>query len=226
MSRGVDVYQRDNLCIVVADYIKEQILTGRYKAGDHLVESDIAGTLGISRSPVREGIKELEREGIVTITPRKGTCITSFTLKDIKEVFDIRILHENDIFRILIEEERMTEADYQQLERIVAGMVEVATSHLEESVKAVQINRMDMEFHKYIWSKSDSKRRMSILQGIYFQLRIAMLYDTDKTGNLMQTATEHLEIVKCLREGNLEGCKKALVDHIISYREGNFTESA
>jgi len=226
MNKGTEAYQRDNLCVVVADFIKEQILTGRYKAGDHVLEQEIAGTLGISRSPVREGIKELEKEGIVTVTPRKGTCITSFTTKDIKEVFDIRILHENDIFRILIEEDRLTGADFETLETMVANMIAVVESQRDEVAKAVLINQMDMEFHRYIWGKTDSKRRMNILQGIYFQLRIAMLYDTDKTGDLMLTATSHLKIVEALRMKDLEACKKALVDHIVSYREGKFTESA
>ena len=66
-------FTRDNLSGVVVDYIKESILSGKYKEGEHILETEVAFELGISRAPVREGIKELEKEGIVTTIPRKGT---------------------------------------------------------------------------------------------------------------------------------------------------------
>jgi DNA-binding GntR family transcriptional regulator len=215
-------YQRDNLCSVVVDYIKETILSGAYKAGDHVLEADVAFKLGISRAPVREGLKELEKEGIVTVLPRKGTYVTKFTLEDIKEVFDIRLLLENNILEILLNENKMNEDDFSALESIVNGMVEIANSKENELNKAILINMKDMEFHKFLWQKSGSSRRVEILSGIFFQLRMAMLYDTNKTGNLFVTATDHYEIIKHLRNRDLESCKRALREHIISYKEGMF----
>lgn len=215
-------YQKDNLCSVVVDYIKEMILSGAYKAGDHVLESEVALKLGISRAPVREGLKELEKEGIVTVLPRKGTYITKFTLEDIKEVFDIRLLLENNILEILVNQDKMQEEDFKALEDIVSGMVKIANSREDEINKAILINMKDMEFHKFLWQKSGSSRRVEILSGIFFQLRMAMLYDTNKTGNLFVTATDHYEIIKHLRNRDLENCKRALREHIISYKEGLF----
>lgn len=222
MLIGSNSYQRDNLCSVVVDYIKEMILSGAYKTGDHVLESEVALKLGISRAPVREGLKELEKEGIVTVLPRKGTYITKFTLEDIKEVFDIRLLLENNILEILIGKDKLQEADFSALEGIVNDMVKIANSKEDELNKAILINMKDMEFHKFLWQKSGSSRRVEILSGIFFQLRMAMLYDTNKTGNLFITATDHYEIIKHLRNGDLENCKRALREHIISYKEGLF----
>ena len=215
-------YQRDNLCSVVVDYIKEMILSGVYKTGEHVLEADVALKLGISRAPVREGLKELEKVGIVTVLPRKGTYITKFTLEDIKEVFDIRLLLENNILEILINENKMTDQDFSALENIVHEMVKIANSMENELDKAIHINMKDMEFHKFLWQKSGSNRRVEILSSIFFQLRMAMLYDTNKTGNLFVTATDHYEIIKHLRNKDLENCKRALREHIISYKEGIF----
>lgn len=215
-------YQRDNLCSVVVDYVKEMILSGGYKAGDHVLESEVALKLGISRAPVREGLKELEKEGIVTVLPRKGTYVTKFTLEDIKEVFDIRLLLENNILEILLSENKMHDNDFSALESIVNDMVKIANSKEDELNKAILINMKDMEFHKFLWQKSGSSRRVEILSGIFFQLRMAMLYDTNKTGNLFVTATDHYEIIKHLRNRDLESCKRALREHIISYKEGMF----
>ncbi len=222
MPSSILAYQRENLCRVVADYIKEAILEGIYREGDHILETEVAQALGISRAPVREGIKELEKEGILTIVPRKGTFMTKFTIEDIKEVFDIRLLLENDILELLMTEDKLSEKDFAALEIIVEDMVTIVNSSGDPVKKAIMLNSKDMEFHRYIWKKSGSKRRIEILERLYFQLRIAMFYDTNETGNLLITATDHYEIIKNLRSRDLENCKKALRDHIILYKEGRF----
>ena len=74
-----------------------------------------------------------------------------------------------------------------------------------------------MEFHRYIWNKAGSQRRVKLLEGIFFQLRIAMLYDMNETGDLVKSATDHTDIVEALRSKDIDRCKNALRNHIISY---------
>jgi len=108
-------YLKKNLSDIVIDYIMKKIFTGEYREGDRLLESKIAEELNISRSPVREGIIELQNQGLVKYIPRKGNFITKMTMEDIKEIFDIRLLLENDIIEILINEKKLTEADFANL---------------------------------------------------------------------------------------------------------------
>lgn len=218
-----DRYQRDNLSSVVVEYIKEMILARVYNEGEHILESEVANKLGISRGPVREGIKDLEKEGIVTVLSRKGTYVTKFQIEDIKEIFDIRLLLEDDIIEILINENKLTEQDFKILEDIVKDMVDIVSSSEDFSERMIKLSLKDMEFHKFIWHKSGSRRRVNILNGIYFQIRMAMLYDTKETGDLLVTATDHYEIIRFLRDKDIEKCKEALRDHIISYRDGKFS---
>ncbi|HYE82351.1 MAG TPA: GntR family transcriptional regulator [Clostridia bacterium] len=205
---------RSNLCSVVAGYIKGVILEGIYREGDHVFETEVAKALGISRATIREGIKELEKEGILTIIPRKGTFITRYTAEDIKEIFDIRRLFENDILELLISENKLSEKDFTTLEVIVKDMVMIVDSAGDSIKKAIMFNDKDMEFHRYIWEKSGSRRRVEILERLYFQLKVAMFCDTHETGDLMIKAADHYEIIKCLRSNNLENCKKTLSNHI------------
>ncbi|HZH92486.1 MAG TPA: GntR family transcriptional regulator, partial [Tissierellaceae bacterium] len=130
MSATVQNYMksRHNLSKIVVDYIKESILSGLYKEGDHILETEVANTLGISRAPVREAIKELEKEGIVQTLPRRGTFVTKFSLEDIKEVFEIRMLLENNIFKILIYENKLSDEDFINLEKLVIQMERIADS--------------------------------------------------------------------------------------------------
>ncbi|HCX62459.1 MAG TPA: GntR family transcriptional regulator, partial [Clostridiales bacterium] len=152
--------RRENLNSVVVDYIKEAILSGEYKVGDHVNESEVANRLGISRAPVREAIRELENDGILTTLPRKGTYVTEYSLDDIKEVFDIRLLLENNINKILIYENKLTEDDFNHLEQIVKDMVNIAESSMDNNKKSLLINKKDMDFHRFIWQRSGSQRRV------------------------------------------------------------------
>ena len=214
--------KRENLNSIVVDYIKDAILTGVYKIGDHIYESEVAIKLGVSRAPVREAIRELENEGILTTKPRRGTYVTEYSLEDIKEVFDIRLLLENNINKILIYEDKLTENDFKHLEHLVREMADIAESSFEDNKKSILINKKDMDFHRFIWQKSGSQRRVKILESIFFQLRIAMLYDMYETGNFLQSATDHYEIIEALRSKDIDKCNKALREHIISYKMGIF----
>lgn len=213
-----DISRRENLNEMVVNYIKESILYGIYKGGDRIIENELSLKLEISRAPIREGIRQLEQEGIITSIPRKGSYITKFDVNDIKEVFDIRLLLENDIIEILIKGDLLDEKDFVFLTEIVDEMVDIVKSDLEHTEKALQINLRDMEFHKYLWNKSGSTRRVVILQGLFFQLRMAMMYDMEKTDDLLVSATDHYKIIDGLRSKDIERCKKELSEHIITYR--------
>lgn len=214
-----NISKRENLNEMVVNYIKESILYGIYKPGDRIIENELSLKLDISRAPIREGIRQLEQEGIITSLPRKGTYITKFDAEDIKEVFHIRLLLENDIIEILISKDKLDDKDFDYLTRLVDEMVRIVNSNIPEKEKSVQINLKDMDFHRYIWKKSGSKRRVNILEGLFFQLRMAMLYDMEETDDLLVTATDHYKIIESLRSKDIERCKKELSDHIITFRK-------
>ncbi len=216
------VYLKKNLSDIVVDYIKNKILTGEYKEGDHVSEVKVAEALDISRAPVREGIKELQNQGLIKFIPRKGNYVARMTLEDVKEVFDIRLLLENSVIEILINQKKLEQKDYDRLTEIVDEMMYVANSidHIQD--KIIKINELDMKFHTFLWQKSGSERRVKILTDLFIQLQLAMIIDTQMTGNLGVTASDHYEIIKFLKEENIDECKKALRNHIISYRKQIF----
>ena len=211
------VFSKENLPTMVEEYVKDRILRGIYKGGDHLVEMDIAEELGISRGPVREGIKAVEKTGIITLEPRRGAYVTKFDSDSIQEVFEIRLLLEVSIFEDLIRGKKLTDADFDALHALVDEMIETARTNPDKDEAILAINQMDIEFHQYIWRKSGSRRKEKILNEHFFQLRIAMLYDTKMTRNLAKTAHDHIAIINCLRNGDLENCRQALIDHIETY---------
>ena len=74
----------------VFEKIRNDILKGRYKKGDELVECTIGKELGVSRTPVREAIRQLELEGLVQLIPNKGAFVTGISVKDVMDMYQIR----------------------------------------------------------------------------------------------------------------------------------------
>lgn len=214
-------FQKENLSALVDEYIRNKILRGLYKSGDRVLETDIAEELGISRGPVREGIKIAEQAGILTVEPRRGAYVTKFDEHDVREVFEIRVLLENSILEDLIKNQSFTQRDYLELKKIIDDMVDIVHSAMDEDEIEIELNKKDILFHQYIWRKSGNKRKEKILNEFFFQLKLAMLYDTKITKDLLKTATDHYKIIDYLRDGDLENCKKAVEDHILTFYNMN-----
>lgn len=215
---GNQDFRRENLSSMVAEYIKQKILTGEYKEGDHILEANIAQKLGISRAPVREGIRELQDQGLIESIPRKGNFVAQMSIKDIKEIFDIRILLENYVLEKIINENKLTSNDFLELTCLIDKMVEIAEGKGELSEKIIRINEKDIEFHTFLWHKSGSTRVSKMLLNLHFQLQIAMVIDSRLTSNLDKIAKNHYNIIKHLQNKDLPLCLTALKSSIATYK--------
>ena len=79
---------------VVFNTLRQAILRGELKPGERLMEIQLANKLGVSRTPIREAIRKLELEGLVSIIPNKGAYVTGITRKDVEDIYAIRSLLE------------------------------------------------------------------------------------------------------------------------------------
>src|SRR4030067_452524 len=78
----------------IVDFIKDSVVSGRLKPGERVPEQEIAENLGISRTPIREAFRQLESEGFISVTPRKGAVVSPITDKDVNEFYAIKSLLE------------------------------------------------------------------------------------------------------------------------------------
>src|SRR4030067_1886998 len=78
----------------IVDFIKDSVVSGRLKPGERVPEQEIAESFGISRTPIREAFRQLESEGFIPITPRKGAVVSPITDKDVSEFYEIKSLLE------------------------------------------------------------------------------------------------------------------------------------
>ena len=102
---------------VVFENLREAIVEGRLKPGQRLMEVQLAEQLGVSRTPVREAIRKLELEGLVVMLPRKGAYVANMSLKDLKDVLEIRASLEG--LAASLAAERISDEDIKKLEFII-----------------------------------------------------------------------------------------------------------
>lgn len=210
-------YSKVNLSDLVVNHVKNRILAGDLKSGDRLVETEISEELQISRAPIREAIRELNIQGILSFSPRKGSQILDLTYDDIKELFSIRIPLEKQVYEIIFENALLETQDLDYLESLNHEMLKMDREITDQREKIYMLNSRDLQFHKFFWNKSKSFRRANILESQFFQLLIAMNQDISTLGSIEDKFKEHQGIIEACRKGRLEETLAAFDKHMESY---------
>jgi DNA-binding GntR family transcriptional regulator len=191
----------------VYEHLRETILNGEIKSGERLVESDIAKRIGTSRTPVREALHSLEREGLLESTPRIGYVVTTISEAEVSELSGIRLALEDLALRWAMEKNS---------EKLVEGLganIEQAEALLEAGDIRFFIE-MDAQFHQIISETADSKRLTEITQSIrrhMLRYRIQSIYTA---GNVKRAIAGHRQVYEAVSAGNIQKAREALHAHI------------
>ena len=146
----MEEYQDRSLRGRVFRKLREDILSGVYQERDELREITIGEELGVSRTPVREALRQLELEGLIRIVPNKGAYVTGITVKDVKDIYMIRSLLEGLCAKWATEnisKEQMEEME----ENIFLSEFHAAKGHTE------QMAELDNRFHEIMYEACNSK---------------------------------------------------------------------
>ena len=149
----------------LADALTGAIVEGVFKGGDQLIETDLKEKFGISRSPIRESFRVLERKGLVEIIPRRGTFVKQISRKDIEEHFPVRSVLEGLAARQAYE--KLSPADLKEMERVLAAMKLAA-----EKNDAKGYWRHHITFHEIFINASGNQ----LLCDIVHTLRMHMMW--------------------------------------------------
>src|SRR5487761_1059090 len=108
---------RTSLASAVADKLREMIIRGEIQEGEQLSQGAVASDFQVSRIPVREAMRQLEAEGLITIVPHRGGVVSALSPEEIEELFDIRVLLESEVLKLSIP--NLTDADFKQADEIL-----------------------------------------------------------------------------------------------------------
>ena len=192
---------------VVFQTLRKAILKGELQPGERLMEVQLANRLGVSRTPIREAIRKLELEGLVTMIPRRGAEVAEITEKNMRDVLEVRRALEELAVKIACE--KITEEELVFLAQVAKKFRDVM--HGDDLMK---ITEADVEFHEIIYESTGNARLIQILSNLREQMyryRVEYLKDYNSHGIL---AEEHDEIVKALCARDTERACKAIVSHI------------
>jgi len=140
----------------ISEILTDAIVKGIFKGGDQLVEDDLRQQFGVSRSPIREAFRILEKKGLVEILPRRGAFVKKITARDIKEHFPVRSILEGLAAKEAYP--RMSREDIGSLSRILENM-----KHAAAAGDAKQYLTQHMKFHETFIFASDNKLLINLL---------------------------------------------------------------
>lgn len=189
---------RSTLVVKVANQIREAIKSGKLKPGEHIIEGDLAMDMGISRFPIREAIRYLEKEGLVTTTPYKGAHVTELTEKDLEEIYSLRIVIEELAIRTLIK--HLDSEKVKKLESVVTAMKQVAKNcrTIEEVID------VDLSFHRTICELAENRRLLELWLNLSHQLRAFIVLDDHLYGDDTpeKTLETHYPVFEAIKKGD------------------------
>ncbi len=218
-------YEKKSLSDIVVAYVKNRILSGVLKSGDKLTEADISSELSTSRAPVREAMRILNEQGIVSFSPRRGNQVLEMSPQEVLEVFDIRITLEIQILHILSTQPILQEKDYQELHQMTMQMQKGEQQCSTNEERVFLLNTLDLAFHRYLWNASESSRRAQILEGLFYQLLIVMNQNIVSLGTFEEKAQEHLQILNALKTNQPPLVSEAFMQHLHKYVNATLANS-
>ncbi len=191
----------------IADSLRQRILTGELAEGVPLRQETLAESYGVSRIPVREALKHLEAEGLVTIEPHRGARVSGLALDEIGELYELRACLEGDLATRAVP--RLT------AEHLAA--MEAALAAYEAALEREQIGdwgTLNWRFHKALLQAAQRPLWLEELRGLnerterYVRMQLAL------TGALRQAQTDHRTLLALARSGDAEEVGRVMRSHI------------
>lgn len=195
----------------IADKIRTDIIKGVYRNGERLVEPKLAKNLGISRTPIREALRQLESEGFIEIVPRRGAIVKELTIKDIDDLYAIKANLEGLAARQAVL--NLTEEQIENLININKKFRDIAEKNPHVTDEYLKDN---IDFHNIFIAASDNVKLVDILEGLsknFQRLKTMLVSDA---GRAATAVVEHKKIIDAFVSKDPDLAEKSVRNHIIS----------
>ncbi len=183
----------------LVEYIKQQILAGGLSPGERIVETKLAEDLGISQTPVREALRQLSGEGIVTLVPNRGPIVRSLDMQDVFEIYSIRAGLEGLSMRFATQG-----ASAEEVVRLQEFHRRMEQKLNDDSVDVEMMLQDSASIHQYIIDLSRHSRIISMYRSISFQISLVNRI-LGKESSKQKEVDQHREVAEALasRDPNL-----------------------
>lgn len=196
----------------VAERLRQRIFAHELPPGMWIDEQALAVDYGISRTPLREALKVLASEGLVTLKPRRGCYVTEISERDLDEIFPLMAMLEG---RCAFEATQKARAeDIARLDAVHALLEKYADS--EDKKGFFDANQ---EFHRAVQELADNRWLLQVIQDLRKVLKLTRLHSLSLDGRLQQSLAEHRLIMSAIKARDPQRAEKAMHAHLLSGRQ-------
>lgn len=192
----------------IASLIRDSILKGKLKPGERLMEIDVASSLGISRTPLREAFLQLESEGFVKVIPRKGAIVSETSPEDAEETYEIKGALEALAARLATT--KISKEKIDELIQLNEKMRKIAQSKQKDYSEFLELNSA---FHKIINSSSGNKKLIKMIENLRHQTFRYNFIFLSLVSHLQDSIKEHEQIISALKKKNADQVEKLVKRH-------------
>ncbi|MFI5376027.1 MAG: GntR family transcriptional regulator [Candidatus Rokuibacteriota bacterium] len=194
----------------VVDALRDAIIAGRLKPGERIRERELVALLGVSRSPLREAIRILETEGLITSLAYRGARVSELSATDLHDMLDVRIMLESFAARLFIErlDERALQAMQEQVERARAPGYQVD----------LQANfDLGLEFHDLLVGACGNRKVVQLHENLKRHQTRYQHFAFARLGRDVRAVDEHAEMVAALRARDLHAVEQKIRAHLLRF---------
>lgn len=198
------LYQR------VAEQLRERIVAHRMAPGSWIDEQALTVELGISRTPLREALKVLAAEGLVTMKPRRGAYVTEVSERDLSEVFHLLALLESDAAAVVADK-----ASNEQLGELSALHDDLEAAVTERDAFFAANER----FHMRLLEIADNRWRNQMVTDLRKVMKLYRHHSLFKQGRLEASLKEHRKIMSALKARDADKVRELMQQHLAQGKE-------
>ncbi len=198
--------------------IREGIIRCRYRPGEPLFEEPVSRELGVSRTPVREALRELQRDGLVRYIPGKGAFVADISMRDVHEVFFLRRVLEVAALRLTVPNYR--DEELKPLLELFAGLDEKL-----EKLDYDALFQSDISLHGFIVETAGNRRLADFVAVLGDQIERLRRISARMPGRMRRSVEEHREILAAVQSRNVELAEALLVRHLENVEKTALTMS-
>jgi DNA-binding GntR family transcriptional regulator len=190
----------------IADVLRENVISGNIKGGEKLNESQLSDSLNISRPPIREAFRILATEGLITLVPRKGAFVSELSIREVKEIYEMKSMMESFATRLAIS--ILDEKEISEIDSILDLMKkEIKKNNFKE------IQRLNIEFHRKIIKMSKNQKLIHFYESIVLPIRRYQRLGLSAPSSWEISLTEHRNIVEAIKSKNIKLAEKLSRKH-------------
>ncbi|MCY8684148.1 GntR family transcriptional regulator [Bacillus spizizenii] len=187
--------------------LKKMIFNGTFKPGERINETQLAKSFGVSRSPIREAMRLLEKDGLLKADDRNGFSITSLTAKDVEEIYKIRIPLEQLAVELVIDE-----ADEKEL-AILEKQLEETEKAIHNGTEDTEIIHLNQNFHELLVDFSHNRHLKNLLEHVNDLIHFCRILNYTGDHRAETILSEHRKILEEVKKKNKEAAKQYVMAH-------------